>query len=96
MDMPTPAAALIARKPQIVERLKSVLSEAHVISDAAETRVYECDALSAYACQPLAVVLPGTTAEVSDILRICHEEGVPVVPRGSGTSTSAAYHCPSN
>ena len=31
-------------------------------------------------------VLPSTTQEVSDVLRICHEEGVPVVPRGSGTS----------
>jgi glycolate oxidase len=31
-------------------------------------------------------VLPYTTQQVSDVLRICHEEGVPVVPRGSGTS----------
>ena len=31
-------------------------------------------------------MLPYTTQQVSDVLRICHEEGVPVVPRGSGTS----------
>jgi glycolate oxidase len=31
-------------------------------------------------------VLPSTTQQVSDVLRICHEMGVPVVPRGSGTS----------
>tara|TARA_B110000902_G_scaffold213875_1_gene245609 strand:+ start:13 stop:1305 length:1293 start_codon:yes stop_codon:yes gene_type:complete len=34
----------------------------------------------------MAAVLPTTTEEVSAVLRICHEEGVPVVPRGSGTS----------
>ena len=51
-----------------------------------ETRAYECDALTAYRCPPMAAVLPSTTQEVSDVLRICHEMGVPVVPRGSGTS----------
>ena len=51
-----------------------------------ETRAYECDGLTAYRCPPLAAVLPRSTAEVSAILRLCHEEGVPVVPRGSGTS----------
>ena len=34
----------------------------------------------------MAVVLPRSTTEVAAVLRICHEEGVPVVPRGSGTS----------
>ncbi|MFZ1510642.1 MAG: FAD-linked oxidase C-terminal domain-containing protein, partial [Tabrizicola sp.] len=51
-----------------------------------ELRVYECDALTAYRCPPLAAVLPRTTAEVAAVLRLCREEGVPVVPRGSGTS----------
>ena len=31
-------------------------------------------------------VLPASTAEVSAVLRLCHRYGVPVVPRGSGTS----------
>ncbi len=57
-----------------------------VIDDPAETRAYECDALTAYRCPPLAAVLPGSTAEVAAVLRLCHEMGVPVVPRGSGTS----------
>ena len=34
----------------------------------------------------MAVVLPETTAEVSRILAFCSAEGVPVVPRGAGTS----------
>jgi glycolate oxidase len=86
MDMPTPNPAILARKARIVERLRAVLPSDAVIDDVAETRAYECDALSAYRCPPLAAVLPRTTAEVSAALRVCFEEGVPVVPRGSGTS----------
>ncbi|WP_050927934.1 FAD-linked oxidase C-terminal domain-containing protein [Aestuariivita boseongensis] len=86
MEMPAPNPAILARKARVVERLQSVLPKDAVIHDEAETRAYECDALTAYKCPPMAAVLPSSTQEVSDILRICHEEGVPVVPRGSGTS----------
>ena len=86
MQMPKPDASILARKAAIAARLRAVLPEDAVITDSAETRAYECDALTAYACAPLAAVLPRSTTEVAAILKICHEEGVPVVPRGSGTS----------
>ncbi len=86
MEMPNPDVEVLNRKARVVERLLSVLPSDAVISDPAETRAYECDALTAYKCPPMVAVLPSTTSEVSDVLRICHEEGVPVVPRGSGTS----------
>ena len=86
MQMPKPDASILARRAAIAARLRAVLPEDAVITDSAETRAYECDALTAYACAPLAAVLPRSTTEVAAILKICHEEGVPVVPRGSGTS----------
>ena len=86
MQMPTPSATVIARKAQIVERLRTVLPADAVIADEAETRAYECDGLSAYRCPPLCAVLPASTQEVSAVLKICSEMNVPVVPRGSGTS----------
>ena len=86
MDMPVPNAAVLAAKERIVARLLQVLPADAVIFDPAETRAYECDGLAAYRCPPLVAVLPRTTDEVSAVLRICHEMGVPVVPRGSGTS----------
>lgn len=86
MEMPIPSSAILARKARLVERLASVLQHDAIIDDPMETRAYECDALTAYRCPPMVAVLPSTTAEVSAVLRICHEEGVPVVPRGSGTS----------
>ncbi|WP_343503014.1 FAD-linked oxidase C-terminal domain-containing protein [Alloyangia pacifica] len=86
MQMPAPDASILARKDQIVARLREVLPASAVISELSETRAYECDALTAYRCPPLCAVLPSSTEEVSAVLKICHEEGVPVVPRGSGTS----------
>jgi glycolate oxidase len=86
MEMPIPNPAILARKARVVERLSAVLPADAVIHDVVETRAYECDALTAYRCPPMVAVLPSTTEEVSAVLRICHEEGVPVVPRGSGTS----------
>ncbi|MFC6687969.1 FAD-linked oxidase C-terminal domain-containing protein [Jhaorihella thermophila] len=86
MEMPRPDPAILARKARVAQRLREVLPPDAVIDDDSETRVYECDALTAYKCPPMLAVLPGSTQEVSDVLRICHEEGVPVVPRGSGTS----------
>ena len=86
MEMPSPNTAILSRKVELVARLKTVLPADAVIEDEAETRAYECDALAAYRCPPLVAVLPATTQEVSDVLRICHDMGVPVVPRGAGTS----------
>jgi glycolate oxidase len=86
MEMPRPNPAILSRKADLIEKLQGVMPSDAVISDPMETRAYECDALTAYKCAPLAVVLPGSTQEVSDALRICHEMGVPVVPRGAGTS----------
>ena len=86
MDMPLPDHAVLSRKQEIVARLARVLPDGAVISDPAETRAYECDALTAYRCPPLCAVLPASTEEVAAVLKICHAMGVPVVPRGSGTS----------
>jgi glycolate oxidase len=86
MDMPAPKLAILGRKLAIVAALRDVLPADAVIDAPEETRAYECDALSAYACAPLAVTLPRSTVEVAAVLKVCNTMGVPVVPRGSGTS----------
>ena len=86
MEMPEPDRGVLERRGRIVAALREILPADAVIDDPAETRAYECDALTAYRCPPLAVVLPRSTAEVAAVLACCHAEGVPVVPRGSGTS----------
>jgi glycolate oxidase len=86
MQMPVPDPKVLKNKDALVAALKQVLPDDAVISDPMETRAYECDALTAYRCPPMIAVLPSTTQEVSDVLRLCHKFGAPVVPRGAGTS----------
>jgi len=86
ISMPVPNVEIMSRRDEIITALLSALPAEIVISSESETLAYDCDALSAYRCSPLAVILPRTTAEVSAAMKICHELGVPIVPRGAGTS----------
>ncbi|MEM7178370.1 MAG: FAD-linked oxidase C-terminal domain-containing protein [Pseudomonadota bacterium] len=86
MELPDPSQEILAQKAEVVARLGEILGPDRVISVDEELRAYECDALTAYRCRPLAVILPATTEEVAAALKACAEMGVPVVPRGAGTS----------
>lgn len=86
MQMPKPDVTIIARRKSIVEGLKAIVPGEGVIASETELRAYECDGLSAYRQTPLAVVLPETTQQVSDILKFCNEHFVKIVARGAGTS----------
>ncbi len=88
MRMPAPEPALLARKAEIVRALKRIVPGEGVVSEPEALVPFESDGLSAYRQTPLAVVLPETTAQVSEILKWCSAEGVKVVPRGAGTSLS--------
>lgn len=48
--------------------------------------VYSYDSTPNYQALPDAVVSPRNTAEVAEIVKICNEHQVPIVPRGSGTN----------
>jgi len=88
MRMPEPDRQVIAAKSDIVAALRAIVPGEGVIVDDEELRAYESDGLTAYRQLPLIVVLPETTAQVSQILRVCRQRGVKVVPRGAGTSLS--------
>ena len=70
------------------ERLSGILGRGGVIYAADELIAYDSDALTGYRIIPVFVVLPGTSEEVSRVIRMCYEEGVPFVPRGAGTGLS--------
>src|SRR5437764_11031307 len=88
MQMPEPDRDTIARRAEIAAALRRILPPESVIDEADGLRAYETDGLTAYRQLPLLVALPATTAEVSTILRYCHEHRLKVVPRGAGTSLS--------
>jgi glycolate oxidase len=72
----------------LLGRLAAVLPPASLLSSVEDTKPYECDGLSAYRRVPLAVCLPETEAQVVEVLKICRDLRVPVVPRGAGTGLS--------
>ena len=88
MQMPEPDAGVIARRADIVSRLRNIVPGEGVITEEAALRAYESDGLTAYRQLPLIVVLPDNTRQVAEILKLCAELGVKVVPRGAGTSLS--------
>ena len=88
MKMPTPDAAVLQRRAEIVEALRQIVPGEGVIVSEPERRAYESDGLTAYRQLPLVVVLPSRVEEVAAVLRYCKEIGVKVVPRGAGTSFS--------
>jgi glycolate oxidase len=86
--MPQPDQSVLSRRDEIVAALRALVPGEGVISDQAELLPYESDGLTAYRQPPMVVVLPETVEQVSAVLRWCHDQGVKVVPRGSGTSLS--------
>lgn len=74
--------------PALARRLRQLLPSRAVISARQELLSYDCDGLTLNRYQPPLVVLPETTQQVADVLRLCHEMGVPFVARGSGTGLS--------
>ncbi|WP_341890779.1 FAD-linked oxidase C-terminal domain-containing protein [Variovorax sp. YR752] len=77
-----------ARRAEVVAELSAVLPAHALLWHTEDTLPYECDGLTAYREQPLAVALPETEDQVAAVLRTCHRLNVPVVARGAGTGLS--------
>ena len=75
-------------RARLVARFREFLDEESVLHETEDLRPYECDGLTAYRQTPLVVVLPSSVEHVQRVLRVCAENGVPVVARGAGTGLS--------
>src|SRR6201988_3446282 len=86
--MPASDQAVLDRRDAIVAALRAIVPGEGVIDSAAEMLPYESDGLMAYRQPPMVGGLPDTSEQVSKVLKYCSEQGMKVVPRGSGTSLS--------
>lgn len=86
--MPAPEPEILARRNELIERLRAILPASNLIVDETARRAYECDAFTMYRALPLVVALPETVAQVSAIMALAAEMNVKIVPRGAGTSLS--------
>ena len=72
----------------LLAALGEILPPSALLTAGEDTRPYECDGLTLFRAQPLAVLLPENEAQVVAILKICSAAGLPVVARGAGTGLS--------
>lgn len=73
---------------EMLDQLRSILPEDRLQSDACALAAFQSDGLTAFAVKPKAVVVPRTVEEVVATVRWCHDNSIPMVARGSGTSLS--------
>ena len=71
-------------RPELVAALERRV-DGDVRFDDYSKRLYATDA-SAYEVTPIGVVMPESTADVAAVQEYCFAEGIPVLPRGGGTS----------
>ncbi len=81
-------ATVGVRRGEVESLLRAALPAASVISDPRARKVFETDGLTAIREVPWLVVLPEDESQVLEVLSICREHRVPVVPRGAGTGLS--------
>ncbi len=84
MNKPLALKEVIADTVFLAKRLRSETS-GEVMTDAASRGRYATDA-SIYQTMPLAVFVPKTAQDIVSAIQIAADLGVPVLPRGGGTS----------
>jgi len=76
-------------KSRIVRELAAIVGRDWVISDPDELTVYECDAMTFLEkTSPDIVVLPDSTEQVVEVVKLCDRERLSFLPRGAGTGLS--------
>jgi glycolate oxidase len=74
--------------PELIERLHAICGREFVLTHPHELATYRSDGLLHYRQVPAAAVLPETAEQVAQVVRACHQAGVPFVARGAGTGLS--------
>src|SRR6267154_5578009 len=72
----------------VLQRLAAMMPAGRLLERPEHLAAYESDGLTAFRARPLAVAIPETAEEVIRLVRFCHQEKLPFVARGSGTSLS--------
>ncbi|MBI2553957.1 MAG: FAD-binding protein [Candidatus Rokubacteria bacterium] len=79
---------------QFLRELEQIVGPEGVVATPEGRLTYECDMHTFYKGAPDAVCLPTSTEQVAALVRLCLREGVPVVPRGSGTGVIGGAMAP--
>jgi FAD/FMN-containing dehydrogenase len=69
----------------LLERLRQVVGAGHVLTEPNDVAPYATDWRGRYTGAALAIVRPGDTPQVADVVRLCAQAGVAIVPQGGNT-----------
>jgi len=76
------------RKLSTIDQLREIVGENNVFAEASDMSAFLTDWMGDYSGEALAVVRPGNTREVSDVVKCCGADGIAVVPQGGRTGLS--------
>lgn len=74
-----------------IDKLKQAVGQEHVLIDEKSCRYFSQDLSLTKLATAAAVVQPGSTAEVAEVVKIAAAHGLAVVPRGGGMSYTMGY-----
>jgi len=83
-------AANLMENKNILDELNSAVGPEHVLTSEVDREFYATDVYN-FREMPLAVVQPGSVAQLQDVARIASVAGIALVPRGGGASYTDAY-----
>ena len=74
--------------PEDIEHLKTIVGPFNIFNDEEVLFNYSKDETEDLSFLPEVVVKPETTAQISEIMKYCNNQNIPVTPRGAGTGLS--------
>src|SRR5260370_23658168 len=75
-----------ATAANLVDRLRSIVGAAGLLTTASDLVVYEWDGYTIEKNRPDVVVFPTSTEQIVQVVQASNEFGVPFLPRGPGAS----------
>ncbi len=72
----------------IIKQFEAIVGKKGVVQRREELITYECDGLASYRQRPEVVVLPRTTEQVAEIVKVCDRNSIAFIARGAGTGLS--------
>jgi glycolate oxidase len=72
----------------VISQLSDIVGPDYIFTEAEDMMTYSYDAAVLDSQMPAAAVMPGKTEEIGRIVKLCHENQIPLTVRGAGTNLS--------
>jgi glycolate oxidase len=74
--------------PALIQQFEQIVGSQNIVVDEEHRYHYSHDETEDYSFLPDVVLKPGSTEEISAIMKLCNAHTIPVTPRGGGTGLS--------